>query len=401
MRRRDGLRVMGAAALWAALPTGVGAGTRQPTGYLRTNWSRDPLALGSYSFDAAGARAGDRAALAEPVAGRLFFAGEAAHPEYNSTVHAALESGELAAEALMETEAERVAVIGAGVAGLAAAQMLTMEGLDVTVIEARDRIGGRILTDRSLGLPLDLGASWLHGTAGNPLTQRADALGLERVETGEQVLIRGGDGRLIADDDAPDWLEAVASVQHGLGADADEVDVDRTEARDAADYDGPEQVFPGGYDGILRSFDGDYAIRTGSPVTQVRLTAGGVSVEGEAFDACIVTVSLGVLKSGAIRFDPPLPEDKRAAIDRLGMGVLDKLYLRFDAPFWDVGPTWLQTPETGLPEGQFNEWLNLQALLGVPVLVAFNGGSAARDLSGLDDAALLARALSVLDRAWG
>src|SRR3712207_2812119 len=63
---------------------------------------------------------------------------------------------------------EHVIVVGAGIAGLAAARRLREEGYRVTVLEARNRIGGRILTDASLGIPIDLGASWIHGEDGNP-----------------------------------------------------------------------------------------------------------------------------------------------------------------------------------------------------------------------------------------
>lgn len=64
---------------------------------------------------------------------------------------------------------ENVIVIGAGIAGLAAAKALQEKGIDVIVLEARDRIGGRIHTDRSLGFALDMGASWIHGIDDNPI----------------------------------------------------------------------------------------------------------------------------------------------------------------------------------------------------------------------------------------
>ena len=51
-------------------------------------------------------------------------------------------------------------------------------------------------------------------------------------------------------------------------------------------------------------------------------------------DRVIVTVPLGVLKAGTIAFDPPLPEEKQQAIERLGFGLLDKVVLKFDQPFW-------------------------------------------------------------------
>jgi len=65
---------------------------------------------------------------------------------------------------------ESAVVVGAGLAGLACAQLLRRRGVDVTVLEARSRSGGRVLTDRSLAAPVDLGASWIHGSQENPLT---------------------------------------------------------------------------------------------------------------------------------------------------------------------------------------------------------------------------------------
>jgi phytoene dehydrogenase-like protein len=75
---------------------------------------------------------------------------------------------------------ERVIVVGAGMAGLVAARLLHDSGFIVTVLEARGRLGGRTWTDDSLGAPLDLGGSWVHGVDGNPLTSWFDKLGVAR-----------------------------------------------------------------------------------------------------------------------------------------------------------------------------------------------------------------------------
>ena len=174
MKRRNFILASGAAVGAGFMPLPSSAqGRRTVLGYKRTNWSRDPYAFGSYSFVPKGARRGHIAILAEPVNGRLFFAGEATHPEYNSTVHAAYEAGLIAADEIEETNAKRICVIGAGMSGLAAANQLSRGGYDVVVFEARGRIGGRIWTDHSLGLLLDLGASWIHGADGNPIAQIA------------------------------------------------------------------------------------------------------------------------------------------------------------------------------------------------------------------------------------
>ena len=78
----------------------------------------------------------------------------------------------------------RILVIGAGAAGLSAAQVLLQAGLNVQVLEARDRIGGRIYTSRLWSdLPVDLGASWIHGVTGNPVSDLAAQAGATTIAT--------------------------------------------------------------------------------------------------------------------------------------------------------------------------------------------------------------------------
>ena len=73
----------------------------------------------------------------------------------------------------MSAQASEVLVIGAGIAGLTAARDLTIDGYDVVVLEARERIGGRIWTSHELSVPADLGASWIHGFEDNPIARLA------------------------------------------------------------------------------------------------------------------------------------------------------------------------------------------------------------------------------------
>ncbi len=82
---------------------------------------------------------------------------------------------------------KRVLVLGAGMAGLGAARHLKSAGADVSVIEARGRLGGRTFTSTHWpDLPVDLGASWVHGTLGNPLTALAEEAGTRLVATSYQ-----------------------------------------------------------------------------------------------------------------------------------------------------------------------------------------------------------------------
>jgi len=66
----------------------------------------------------------------------------------------------------------KIIVIGAGIAGLAAANLLQRQGVDVTVLEARERIGGRIHVDYSWGMPVAKGAAWIHGGQNNPIAAK-------------------------------------------------------------------------------------------------------------------------------------------------------------------------------------------------------------------------------------
>lgn len=371
--------------------------------YLRTNWSQDPYSYGAYSYVARGARQKDRDDLAATVSDRLFFAGEATHPSYNSTVHAAYESGVRTADAVLGTRAKKVAVIGAGVSGLATAQLLAERGgVDVTVFEARNRIGGRVWTSNDLGTPLDLGASWIHGTRGNPLTALARSQKLALVPTDETFIIRGAGGRRIKERNAPDWLENVLSIQHNAGADSSQINL--RAYNDQEEYGGEDVIFADGYEAILPALSGAFQVKLAEPVRAITHGSDGVLVTTDAgesgFDAAVVTLPLGVLKRGDVVFDPALPAKKQRAIDRLGMGTLDKLYLRFDEPFWDMDATWIATPENGLPRGQFNQWLNLAKYLDEPIIMAFNGGPPALELAKLPDNQLVEKATAALVSAY-
>src|SRR5579862_9697361 len=83
---------------------------------------------------------------------------------------------------------ERIIVIGAGLAGLAAARALRDKGYAVIVLEARKRSGGRILTKYCV----DVGAQWIYGTEGNPITNLARQHALDTIFVGGDSTYRGG-----------------------------------------------------------------------------------------------------------------------------------------------------------------------------------------------------------------
>ncbi len=389
------LRSEGSSGVAGGPGGGPGAAGSLLSASLVTRWGQDPWARGSYSYLAKGSTPGDRLSLAEPVGQRVRLAGEALSEDFPATVHGALGSGQDAAAELLALGVSSVVVVGAGAAGLAAAVDLRLAGIEVTVLEARDRIGGRVWTDGTMGFAVDLGASWIHGVRDNPLTGYADRVGADRIpfDYDDTDLVEVGD----------DWeaFEVTAGIEHELGADVADLSPDAMD--EGEELGGGDALVHGGMLALLALLADGVDVRLDTPVERVVHGADGVVVTagplGEvAADAAIVTVPLGVLQAGTIVFDPPLPDGHREALERLGMGLLDKVVLLFDRPFW---------PEVDLinivpaQPGEWVEWVNLLPMTGRPALMGFNAGSVARRMAELDDDAVVASALAALDAAYG
>jgi monoamine oxidase len=341
-----------------------------------------------------------------------------------------------------------VLVIGAGAAGIAAARELVDSGLTVILLEARDRIGGRVFTDRSMGIPVDLGASWIHGTDGNPLSDLADQYGLERVETDyDDIRVFDGDGRMLSagqydemESQFSDVMDAVYEQQEAAEVDATlgetfeavlrAADLTTTESRQlrylgtvsiehefAADldalslwnwdegsgFDGADVIFPGGYGAIFDQLAQDLDIRLNQRVQEIRYGADGVTVrtDRDSLTAAqvILTVPVGVLQSGSITFSPDLPAWKTQAIQRIGSGTLQKAVLRFSEAFWNTDSHLLGFVANS---GRFwMEWVDLFTLTGEPLLMGFNAGSAAEAMEARSDAEIVADAMGVLRTIFG
>ncbi|MBD0694973.1 amino acid permease [Streptomyces sp. CBMA123] len=107
---------------------------------------------------------------------------------------------------------------------------------------------------------------------------------------------------------------------------------------DDARIKGKDVLFPDGYGSVTDHLAKDLTVQTGQVVKRIDWTSDGVTVTTDRgtlqADHVVVTLPLGVLQSGAVTFGPGLPEDRQTAIGRLGVGVLDKCYLRFPKVFW-------------------------------------------------------------------
>jgi phytoene dehydrogenase-like protein len=106
----------------------------------------------------------------------------------------------------MKAPQPRILIVGAGLAGLAAAKVLIEKGFEVKILEARDRVGGRISSDETLGVPLDRGAAWIHGTEGNPIATLAQQFQAKLVPfDSSQFLVFDRDGQIISTDAFQDF----------------------------------------------------------------------------------------------------------------------------------------------------------------------------------------------------
>ncbi|WP_092553886.1 flavin monoamine oxidase family protein [Herbiconiux ginsengi] len=396
----------------------------RPASFLRSAWATDPYSLGSFSMTPVGATPADRAALRDTVASRVFFAGEATSSEFPGTVIGADASGTAVADrvAALARPDDRIAVIGAGMAGATAARALADSGFDVVVIEARDRVGGRIDT-REGGdwpFPVELGAASVSGDTLDQLL-RTNAVGTISLDATRET--RTLDGVVVppstvgpnAVTTAVDWARAqptdtsLASALSASGASAlstapapdgvspsDEL-THYLETAIASEYGANSfrlsagygldraglaaggSLVVGGLESVIESALDDLDVLLSSIVIRIAYDDDGVSLrlgtgESLSVDRVVVTVPIGVLQAGTIEFDPALPEATTTSIEALGMGTLEQLWLRFDEPFWSTDATVLSVVDE---TSEIAEWINLLPATGQPILV---GLTAAEDV---------------------
>lgn len=349
-----------------------------PQRFVRSTWGADPHSLGAWSVGAVGASAAARTALARPVGDRIFFAGEATSATHPGTVGGARATGIRAAAEVREhaRTSERIVVVGAGVAGVTAAQILSAAGHRVVVVEGRDRAGGRIhsLGDGKRRVPLPLGATEVSS---------ADA-SLLSVLSYHDIAIAdtpgGVDRRTLAGD------RVAASDQSRAFHPGD-------------DHDSLDTWVLGKFSDICDLELEDVDVLPSSTVSAIVTGERGVSLRlarGESLsaDRVVVTVPLGVLKSGAITFDPQLPVEHRNAVDALTMVRQERVVLRFARPFWSTSDFWWEVAD---PRARFSKWINLEPLTGQAVLVGIAHGSASHFVATGGESEVLAEALRCLE----
>uniref|UniRef100_A0A8C6PSP2 Lysine demethylase 1B n=1 Tax=Nothobranchius furzeri TaxID=105023 RepID=A0A8C6PSP2_NOTFU len=254
---------------------------------------------------------------------------------------------------------KNVIVIGAGAAGLAAARQLQNFGTQVLVLEARERIGGRVWDDVSLGVTVGRGAQIVNGCVNNPIALMC-----------EQVSARSWDHNEFF-----------------------------------AQFSGDHTLLTEGYSPLLRRLAEGLDIRTNCPVQAVDYSGDLVKVSssgGSQWSAhrVLVSVPLTLLQKNVLRFTPPLPERKLKAIHSLGAGIIEKVALQFPYRFWDTkvqsADYFGHIPPAPEKRGMFSIFYDLDPQGKRAVLMSIVSGEAVPAVRDLEDKQVVDECMKVL-----
>ena len=267
-----------------------------------------------------------------------------------------------------------ILIIGAGIAGLAAAKKLIAAGREVTLLEASHRIGGRAYTEEVRpGEVFDLGAHWMHVASQNPFKPIADKLGFtsfedklpdrifengswlsneegeafirfcyEQFDRMEDQVSDGGDMSVF---EATDQENRWASYFNFYMSLDNSVDVDQISARGYVEYDEEIEDYPvvEGLGNLVARWGADVPVHLNCAVSEIDMNGKQILVKSSKGDIranrVILTVSTGILAAGDIKFTPALPDWKLAAIQGLPIGNHNRICLSFDEdPFGPEAP---------------------------------------------------------------
>lgn len=334
-----------------------------------------------------------------------------------------------------------VVVIGAGISGLAAAKKLKQKGFTVIVLEAQEKVGGRLRTDRSLGVAFDEGASWIHGPSGNPITNLAAQSGANTLLTDDDnVSVFDTNGSAYTDslltsseNQFNNALNAVrnagnqnqsfetvfnslyptqvnnrlwkymlsAFLEFNTGG-----DISKLSSKyfyDDEEFNGSDVIITNGYDKVTDYLSQGIDIRLNTRVSAIDYSSPNikVSTSTDVIEAAyvIVSVPLGVLKNNAISFTPALPANKATAIVKTNMGNVNKFLLIWNSPFWDTNLQYIgYTPDT---KGKFNYFLNVKKFTTANALMTFAFGDYATVTESMSDSEIRNEVMLHLKSIYG
>ncbi|KAF4365493.1 hypothetical protein G4B88_025672 [Cannabis sativa] len=352
-----------------------------------------------------------------------------------------------------------VIIIGAGVSGLSAAKLLAENGIeDILILEASDRIGGRIRKEDFGGVSVELGAGWIAGVGGkesNPVWELANESGLRTCfsdYSNARYNIYDRSGKIFPSGLAADsYKKAVDSAIRQLriqeaefcGSDLSNAteppstpktpielaidfilhDFEMAEVEPISTYvDFGEREFlvadERGYEHLLYKMAEDFLFSSGGNILDSRLklnkvvrelrhSRNGVTVtteDGSVYDAnyVILSVSIGVLQSDLISFSPPLPRWKTEAIQQCDVIVYTKIFLKFPDKFWPCGPGKEFFIYAHERRGYYTFWQHMEnAYPGSNILVVTLTNEESKRVESQSDEETLQEAMEVLRDMFG
>jgi len=339
-----------------------------------------------------------------------------------------------------KTNGETVIVVGAGISGLAAAKKLKENGFNVIVLEAQSKVGGRLKTNRSLGVAFDEGASWIHGTAGNPITSLAQQAGMNTAFTDDESILAYDLGGVLHSDsnfsDTEDKFYTVLETLKNNGSSTksfetvfnelyptycndrlwkfflstyltfDTGDLNMLSSllyNEGEEFGGEERISVNGYDTIPSYLAIGLNVQLNQKVTKIDYSNTKILVSHNGTvteaDYVLVTVPLGVLKANKIDFVPSLPNTKQNAIQKVGVNCVNKFLLTWETAFWDDEQYICYTPDI---KDKFNYFVNVKKYQPtVNALMTFAYADKARQTENMTDQQIIEEIMTHLRDIYG
>ncbi|KAG8571873.1 hypothetical protein GDO81_011814 [Engystomops pustulosus] len=359
-----------------------------------------------------------------------------------------------------EYHSKSVIVVGAGPAGLAAARQLHNFGLQVMILEARDRIGGRVWDDKSFkGVTVGKGAQIVNGCINNPIAIMCEQIDIKMRKLREKcdLIQEGGrftdpsiDKRMefhfnaildvVAEwrkdksqqQDVPlgDKIQEIyktfiqesgiqftdveekvlqfhlSNLEFACGSNLHNVSARSWDHNEFfAQFAGDHTMLSAGYSAITDKMAEGLDIRFKSPVNRIDYSGHDISLttsDGKLYRAqkVLVTVPLALLQQNIIHFSPPLPEKKVKAINSLGAGTIEKIGLQFAYRFWDSkihGADFFgHIPPDPSKRGLFGVFYDMDPQGKHAVLMSVITGDAVTFIEGIDDKQVVKHCMVVL-----
>lgn len=335
-----------------------------------------------------------------------------------------------------------VIIVGAGISGLYAGYLLQQQHKKILIIEARNRIGGRIHTLDFTGAKIDAGAAWIHGINDNPiynLCQRFQ-LSTKNADYNTKCNFFNPQGKKFDESEEKSFITQIEKIKHLVGNGSSQnfnslgdafhhqlqqnlwqhhklfatlsekrfifhegEDLEKIAYLDQDRYHefgGEQHIFLQGYNTLCAALAEHLPIQLNESVTKIHQDQKQITVITDqaeyTADKAIITVPIGVLKSKKINFYPELSPAKTQVIDSMGIGLFNKIIMQFSEPFWKdlINEPFFCYLSEDIEKTYF--FMNMYALIQQPILLTFQGGQAAHELEKNKDNDIIKHALQPL-----